>query len=455
MGYSILENIELINQLGEYIEEIQELKEAAVLELYELNKILTRVVNENIKDYGTEARIVLCRQQEVLLSKLVSFDLNYDNENIKNVYTPAVQGFRQWNRVEFFKDKGLVGYFLGKELNAKHKMFFCSKNDVDNVKLLLPDQEMLISDDEEELIEQYMRLLTKEHQLIDVLILHGMYGETIAYLDEYRKLRPDGKVYCGLDMNSHNLSRIDFSNVSILKFLKQCDVVATSSKYVRDMLNDIIEVNTPCYYLPNGFSNLLNLNINVDVKLKENVILTVGRIGTEQKNNMELLVAFAKVAHLIPDWSVRLVGTIEEGFKPRIEDFFEKFPNLIDRVIFTGAIMDKQMLYDEYAKAKCFALTSTFEGGTPNVYAEALNHGCMFITSDIDAADELTNYGELGYVYELGKVNELSECILDMSRNSSMEYFEEHIVKALAYANENYDWRKNAKKLAIMLDIYK
>jgi hypothetical protein len=51
---------------------------------------------------------------------------------------------------------------------------------------------------------------------------------------------------------------------------------------------------------------------------------------------------------------------------------------VLERVAFTGAITDKAELYSEYAKAKIFALTSTLEGVTPNVYAEALFHGCMF-----------------------------------------------------------------------------
>ncbi len=422
-----------------------------ILKLYGLNKNLTKVVYENLEVYGTVAKIVLCRQQEIILNQLVKFDLEYRNDSLNNIYTPAIQGFRKWSGVELFKDKGLVGYFLSKELEAKPVMAFCSENDCRDIKELLPEQELMFSNEKETLKCQYENLLKINYESMDVLVLHGMYRETIGFLDVYRKLRPDGKVYCGLDMNSRWLSRFDFSESEIRNFFEQCDVIATSSRYVRDLVNNIAEVSRPCYYLPNGFSNFMNLNVIANANIKENIILTVGRIGTEQKNNLELLVAFAKVAHLIPDWKIRLVGSIEESFEPVIERFFDKCPHLKERVIFTGPIMDKQMLYDEYARAKCFTLTSIFEGA-PNVYAEALVHGCKFIFSDFDTAEEMTNYGELGYVYNLNNVGMLSQCIVEMAENSSKEDFESYIPKALAYADEYYNWEKNAKKLAFMLN---
>ncbi len=451
MNKSIAEKIEMINRLGGYVQKIDELDKETTLKLYELNKNLTDVVYENLEYFDVGAKIVLCRQQEVILNKLVTFDLDYRNENQKNIYTPAIQGYRKWSSVELLKDKGLVGYFLSKELEAKPIMIFCSENGCGDIQKLFPEQELVFSNEEESLSDQYLNLLKTKYESMDVLVLHGMYHETIEFLNKYRKYRPDGKVYCGLDMNSRWLSRIDFSESYIRKFLKQCDIVATSSKQVRDLVNYIPEVNKPCYYLPNGFSNFMNLNVIADASIKENVILTVGRIGDRQKNNIELLVAFGQVAHLIPDWKIRLVGNIEESFEPEIDMFFEEHPNLIDRVTFTGPIIDKQMLYEEYARAKCFTLTSIFEGG-PNVYSEALVHGCKFIFSNFDSAEEMINYGELGYIYEIGNINELAQCLLKMAENSSKQDFEVHIPKALAYAKKEYDWETNAKKLAYMLN---
>jgi len=122
-----------------------------------------------------------------------------------------------------------------------------------------------------------------------------------------------------------------------------------------------------------------------------------------------------------------------------------------ERVILTGAIVDKAALYAEYAKAKVFILTSALEGGTPNVYAEALFHGCKFATSDIDAADDITNFGELGFQYKLGNADMLAKKLVNLCMGSNEAKDKKHIKKALMYAQREFDWERNAKKLAYAL----
>ncbi len=63
----------------------------------------------------------------------------------------------------------------------------------------------------------------------------------------------------------------------------------------------------------------------------------------------------------------------------------------------------------------------------------------------------MTNYGELGQIYEKRNADQLADCLLHLSKNSSVSDFEKHIPKALSYANANYDWKKIIKKLAFML----
>jgi len=235
------------------------------------------------------------------------------------------------------------------------------------------------------------------------------------------------------------------------QFAKQCDIVATSCRLVRDSMNRNPDVPFPCRWLPNGFYNPKNEPVTADVSKKENIILTVGRIGTEQKNNEELLLAFTLVSDELSNWELHLVGPIEPGFQPFISNFYSIFPNLQERVIFTGSITDKTALYKKYASAKVFALTSTDEGGTPNVYAEALFHGCMFVTSDISGADDITNYGELGEKYPLGNIEALKDALIKVCSGADKKSMREHIKKALKYAARYYDWNRNAKKLAYML----
>ncbi len=447
-----------INEVGSLVDEchrlvsnIEKLDNSTIYELFELQKILIKFVNDNLDVCGTDMRVLLCEQQDVVLSKIVEFHEQYENNHINNVYTPAIQGLRYWKNVELLKDKGLVGYYLGKQMNAKPNMMFCSKNEEYTFSELLLNQELIYFEEDMDQGEQYTEFLLDNYKEMDLLVLHGIYSETMAYLAVYRKLRPDGKVFCGLDMNSGWANSINWSAKEVVKFATQCDVIATSSTYVRDLLNAREDVTFPCYYIPNGFFNINKYNIVADSKKKENIILTVGRIGTEQKNTEYILKAFAKTAHLLPDWSLRLVGTIEPAFKEKIKIYFEENPHLRNRVIFTGPIYDKQELYNEYVVAKCFVLTSTFEG-SPNVFAEALVHGCKFIVSNVDVAEEMTNFGELGEVYPYNDLDALIDCMLRLKNNSSEKDFEEHIPKALKYAHEVFDWDKISKKLAFMLN---
>ncbi|MDR3300701.1 MAG: glycosyltransferase family 4 protein [Candidatus Accumulibacter sp.] len=185
-------------------------------------------------------------------------------------------------------------------------------------------------------------------------------------------------------------------------------------------------------------------------KKKENIILTVGRIGTQQKNNEELLVAFAKIAGRLPDWKIHLAGPVDDRIKPFISDYFAAFPDLKDRVIFLGNIVDKADLYAEYSKSKIFVLTSVFEGA-PNVYAEALFHGCAFITSDIDAADDIIDFGNLGLKYPSGNTDALAESMLTLCGAADEEFMTRHISSALKYANRYFDNERIARKLVFML----
>jgi len=236
----------------------------------------------------------------------------------------------------------------------------------------------------------------------------------------------------------------------VKRFAEQCDVIATSCRSLCDALNRNPNVNFSCRWLPNGFFNPTDSKVVADPALKENTIITVGRIGTYLKNNSELMIAFAKSSQLLSNWKLKLVGSIEKDFNSVIDSYFSQRPDLKERVIFTGVITDKRALYDEYAKAKVFALTSKVEGA-PNVYAEALFHGCMFVTSNIDAADDITNSGELGMIYKCGDVGALADALVTICNKASKTGMKKHIPKALEYANKYYDWNRNAKKMAYML----
>lgn len=433
------------------MQRVNELSLETANELYGMLNTLASALCTDAKSCA-RLRTQVCAHMDALLDRLADLDAPIQHMPHTGIYTPAVHRYRRWQNVELLKDKGLVGYMLAKELKAKNSvMLFADKKEEYNYLEYLPNLKLLFTDEEEGRKEEYYTHLKANYPQMDILILHGIYNETMLYLNEYRKLRPDGKVFCGLDMNSYWMENIDWENPGVKRFALQCNVIATSCRGMRDALNANPLVPFACRFLPNGFYNAGNAPIVANAKIKENIILTVGRIGQKQKNNEELVLAFAAVAEQLPDWKVKLVGSIEPDFDKFLRELFDIKPGLKHRIIPAGAITDKELLYSEYAKAKVFALTSRFEGGAPNVYAEALVHGCMFVTSNIDAASDITNNGELGESYAQGDTQALAGVLVNMCSKADESACKTHIEKAKKYARKYYSWPRNARKLALAL----
>ena len=449
---------DFLSETDPYIQQLDTLSWNTAQELYEMLDTASQTVTDYIKEIDPKLRAELCTQQDKLLDRIADLlpdsledSLALDKE--LGVYTPAIQGYRKWSNTELMKDKGLTGYLLAQVCGILPTMYFCTNSDEYPYLKDLPNLALLFNNSENAVAakKDYYDHLNENYKKMDVLILHGMYRQTLEFLAAYRKLRPDGIVYCGLDLNKYWMKQFDWKNPLIQNFANQCDIIATSCTSMRDALNLNPDANFPCRYLPNGFYNPANIPVVADSNTKENIILTVGRIGTEQKNNEEILIAFAAVSEALKDWKLRLIGPIESEFEDVINEHFKSRPDLKSRITFTGPITNKNELYNEYAKAKVFALTSIYEGGSPNVYAEALFHGCMFVTSDIDAASDITSDGSLGVSYKTGDFEALANALVKICTQADKNKIKEHIPKALAYGNKCFDWKRNAKKLAYML----
>lgn len=439
---SILERVKQMSQCPE------DLDLRTLETLYQVLEGLAKKTLENL-DY-LPYKMEICQQLDRLLDVIIDFQETAVHHPC-GVYTPSTQKFRPWKNVELLKDKGVVGYALANIIGGHPVMFYGSKEEHYSYLSLLPDLEFHIYP-EEIGIEAHRSFLKAHYTKMDVLILHGLYPRTMDFLNMYRILRPDGKVYCGLDMNRIWAERILWQNQDCIDFASRCNMIATSSTGMRDALNQRPDVPFCCRYLSNSFYQAQeNCSVVADAKRKENIILTVGRIGTHQKNNGELLRAFARALPQIPDWSLHLVGSVEVAFQEELSQIKEEYPDLESHLKLIGAISDKQSLYDQYAKAKIFALSSNLEGGSPNVYAEALVHGCQFITSSVDACEDMTNHGTLGLVYPIGDEDALVDGIISLCGKSTQTHMAEHIPKALAYAQRQYSWERNGKKLAYCL----
>lgn len=352
--------------------------------------------------------------------------------NRKAIAFPWMEG---WRNVELTKDCGLIPYLL--QTNHSFTSYMVGKNLGDYpyadtfVKGIHMD--FLPNGTEQEKFD-YIRKNAKD---IDLLLVRGAYDCNVSFTRAYKLLNPNGKVYLGLDANSAWMDRILWDRPEYIAFMESCDVIATSCRAMQKHLNE--KWPWKIEYVPNGFYDFTGDHKAPDFAHKENILLTVARIGSAQKANDAMLRAFAMIADRIPEWSFVLVGSIDPGFEGFISDFFQNNQSLQDRVIFTGPITDKKELYRYYERAKIFTLTSTFEGGTPNVIAEALAFGCATLVTKFDAWEDAIDSGNCGVAAAIGDIDGIAAAMLSLCTDSSLECKER---RACEYYKENYDMEK-------------
>lgn len=265
-----------------------------------------------------------------------------------------------WFNFQFTKDCGLIPYLLHKNHGMDVAMLGANKGSYPYLDTYVKGLKMafLATGSVQEKV-QYMKEHAKE---IDLFIIYGPFETYFTMTAVYKKLNPAGKIYLALDANNGWMDRIEWDTQEFIQFMNHCDVIATSCKAMQKHLNE--KWPWKIEYIPNGYYNFENAMEEPDFARKENTILTVSRLGTVQKATNILLEAFAEIADRIPNWNLKLVGSIEPAFQPEIDKYFVKYPQLVSRVTFTGVISDKEQLRAQYLKAKLFALPSTFEGAS-------------------------------------------------------------------------------------------
>ena len=292
---------------------------------------------------------------------------------------------------------------------------------------------------------------------IAILNLFHFKKDHILYLLIYKLVNPKGKAYIKLDMDIlffKNYNAFLFSNYALKNFVlkaltswifKLTDLFSVETDQAKDyLLNIYPELRNKLICIPNGVDNLY-LDKEIPIKAfqeKENIILTVGRIGTEQKNT-ELLLDALKITDL-KDWKVYILGPIEESFKKYIADFYKEYPQLENKVIFTGNITDRKELFDWYNRSKIFCLSSRYEG-FPIAFPEALYFGNYLISSPVSSAEHITSSGKYGTVAR-ADAHEFSKAIqnsIEPGFLSSQRYEE-----IRRFSKDNFTWPGIVKKLA-------
>lgn len=150
---------------------------------------------------------------------------------------------------------------------------------------------------------------------------------------------------------------------------------------------------------------------------RSDVVVTVGRIDTEQKRHDVLIRAFSIFSKKNPDYCLHIYGN---GHNPKDVDSIKlliKQLNLESKIILKGVTDSPQ---DVIKKAKFFVLTSDFEG-IPNSLIEAMSIGLPCISTDCrpGGAAFLINDGVNGLLVPCGNEEMIAEKMHFLANNSS------------------------------------
>jgi glycosyltransferase involved in cell wall biosynthesis len=356
--------------------------------------------------------------------------------------------FLDTKNIHLTKDVGMIPYMLHKKFGYNSSIA-CYKNE--DYSYLSTEVKGLNID----FIKRYTNIsmidgiiyLLKNASKIDVLHLFHFRNLTFIWIILYKFLNSKGIVYLKLDASRDiKAQKLKGKNIIAKIALNKCKLVSVEAKELYDYLNQHWDKKVE--FIPNGFDDKNGVKL-ITPQEKENYIITVGRIGTKQKNNEVLMEAFSKIHDEIPSWKVKLIGPVEKEFKSYIDIYFNKYPALKDKVIFTDAIYDKEQLNNEYRKAKVFCLTSRWEG-FPLVFLEAIKNGCYIISSDVAAAHDVTDDGKYGDIFKVEDTDKLSNLLLKNCMESEKMNIMYSQIQEFAY--KNYTWQSICDKIFIFLN---
>ena len=363
--------------------------------------------------------------------------------------------FNHFEKEHLGKDVFLVPYYLGKTLDydvtivyprtATNKDF---PKEIKGVRLIpLKFNKRLAFFPLWRTWNFYMYLIRNAYK-IDLLMRFHYTVHSKLMVVLYKLLNPKGTAYVKLDADADvvkkqecyrkNSFRHKFSDFLSSKFLKKVDIVSCETFACYEILKNSsllqYKFGNKLKLMPNGFDEELLQSLNIverNFKDKENLIITVGRLGTYQKNTEMFLRALAQVD--LKDWKVCLIGPIEKKFQSIIDNFFKQYPEKIGKVIFTGPIYDKKDLWEYYNKAKVFVLTSRFEG-YPIVYPEAKRFANYIVSTSVSACEDIIENGKYGKSISIDNDKELALILSEIVNKSlNINVYQDFDVNSLSW----------------------
>lgn len=360
--------------------------------------------------------------------------------------------------VHLVKDVGAFLYYLGKlyDWNTSFAYFadkaFINKTYEMHTKLIYLGNAKS-AEDRRACVKEY---IANNYEQMNYVMLIDCNPGSYKIANICKHYNSNIKVYCKLDMDLSLFQRFydgsrmrEWKNLVQKRKYRNIDWFTVETNKFNMILKDTCIFKNRIDYLPNGIS-LMDVNVDsLDEIKKENIILTVGRLGTYQKNNELLIEAIRCIPRdLLANWRVYLVGTYTDAFYDYVMQVITEDRYLKDIIIFVGNVSNRMELYKFYAKAKIFTLTSRAESfGIATV--EAMCFGAYPILTNFGpVAEEIVHDIIPEKLINYDDIQNLKDNIMRV-----MDNYDESsdCVKIKKYAREKFSYSMLAGKLNDML----
>ena len=366
--------------------------------------------------------------------------------------------------VHLTKDLGQIPFFLNREYGYRSSIVSYNnsleytnlKGEVKGLRIEFIENKGRINFLEKSVL-RYIRQHAKE---IDVLNLYIFSKFTFVYGILYKKLNPKGFLFLKLDgynetfEKNHKIKHSTnyFKNIIFKylekQFLKKVDLITIENTLGETLVkNKYPHIAHKVMYLPVGVNDhFLTQRFGKTFKSfeqKENIILTVGRIGEEIKNNKMMLRALAQTD--LKDWKMVFVGAINPEFQKFYNSWIESHPQLKNKLIFAGEIQNREQLYEWYNRAKIFCMTSWKESFCHSI-GEALYFGNYIIgTEGIVSMRDLTDNGKYGITLKADDDKAMSQTLQKLINDQT--YLKNTYLNTVNYAHNNFTWSNIVKRI--------
>lgn len=202
---------------------------------------------------------------------------------------------------------------------------------------------------------------------------------------------------------------------------------ATAYSEYRDIRR--LGFNQPVAIVPVGMDPSI---INVPSELKNKRFVYLGRVHQE-KNVIDLVVAWSNISSVLNDWELCIVGPIFEDYMINVNKIIEE--NAIDRIKFLGPMFGDEKLRF-LAESRVFVMPSISENFCIAI-AESLSVGTPVICTKGAPWSDIESY-ECGWWIDFG-VEALAKAMVNAS-SADVDEIEKFSQNAKKLINNKYSW---------------